>query len=76
MFFKKKKLFLFTFGNYFWGYEHILIKAKNESEAVWRFLQPNIQTRPLLRSYEINGKKYSCIGDDNNWIFKEIEVIK
>lgn len=76
MFFKKKKYFLFTLGSYFWGYEHILIKAKDESSATGKFLQDDVQNQPLKYPHESNGKRYSYIKDYKNWVVKEIEVIK
>lgn len=72
----KKKYFVFTFGSYFWGYEKILIKAKDEASAVWRFLQKDIQARPLKRPHNFNGTMRKTINDIVSEQGYEIEEIK
>lgn len=77
--FKRKKYFLFTYGSYFWGFENTLIKAKNEAEAVEKFLQPSIQTKPLEKWYNSNGTEIRTIKDvisKHSYKVKEIEVSK
>ena len=78
MFLTKKKYYLFTFGNCFWGYENIVIKAKDENKAIKRFLQSDIQNKQLKKQYNSMGKKYKTIKDcvEDGYQVAEHEVFK
>ena len=53
----RKKFFLFTWGSYFWGYHMMIIKARDESTAVYKFL---ISTHgKSITTYDIKEIKYN-----------------